>query len=497
MWEQLKKLITHHRRFADADWALREESLQRIEKVAERFTPSDPCIQWRRLFSWESYHELYERDGGKSREAKHNTLKKQAIDEILQQGGLDAIMRFVEMVEQPDWVGNTLAEIQDSRFDNDLLPKFLAAENTTRRNFIAGYIWIRFKRLGWSWYDELDKAQWSKQQIVQFFHCLPITDEIWRRIELLSPEIQTAYWEKVSPTFFAEECDENYAVQKLLEVKRPFAAIKCLGWTQRSHREREINMSLVIKALREALNSSEPIDSLDTYKVLDLIQMLQNSTECGEEDLFQLEWSYLPVFQKHSEIAPKTLQNHLANDPEFFCELIQLMYRSRKEENTKETTKDQETMASIAARLVETGPICPGMQDDGTFDSKVFTQWLKTVKEKCEESGHLEMALYTTGKLLAYAPQDADGLWIDRTIADALNQLDNEPLRHGFEIGIYNSRGAYGYTAETAGNAEKALAQRYQQKADEVEMAGFARLATTVRKIADRYDDSAERWYQQ
>ncbi|MDD5010943.1 MAG: hypothetical protein PHQ00_02340, partial [Phycisphaerae bacterium] len=110
---------------------------------------------------------------------------------------------------------------------------------------------------------------------------------------------------------------------------------------------------------------------------------------------------------------------------------------------------------------------------------------------KCEQSGHLEAALSTIGKVLIHYVPDPDGLWIHKTITEVLNAEDAEDMRDGFYTGILNSRGAHWVDPE--GKPEKELAAKYRQQAEEVENAGFHRLAGTLRNLAKSYEHEAER----
>ncbi|HPS54382.1 MAG TPA: hypothetical protein PLP05_02180, partial [Sedimentisphaerales bacterium] len=117
--------------------------------------------------------------------------------------------------------------------------------------------------------------------------------------------------------------------------------------------------------------------------------------------------------------------------------------------------------------------------------------WLKSVKEKCESSGHLEVALSTIGGVLIHYIPDPDGLWIHRALAEALNAEDADRMRNGFSIGIMNSRGAH--FVDPTGKPEKELAAKYKKQADDVENAGYYRLAATLRGLEKFYKGEAKR----
>ena len=234
---------------------------------------------------------------------------------------------------------------------------------------------------------------------------------------------------------------------------------------------------------------------MDSYQIVELIKFLQSNPSVTKENLFQIEWAYLPLLDdRHRGARPKLLEAGLANDPEFFCEVIQLLYKSKNlSQPVEERSEESKTKAVNAWRLLYEWKTPPGLQDDGTFSPEQFDTWLQRVKIICAESGHLEVALDNIGKVLIHAPADPDGLWIHRSVAKALNDRDLtiEHMRDGFRVGILNSRGTHG--VDPTGAPEKELAKKYSLMADEVENAGFHRLAATLKDLAHSYKREAER----
>jgi len=246
-----------------------------------------------------------------------------------------------------------------------------------------------------------------------------------------------------------------------------------------------------VKALLAAVSSAEPSYSMDAYHIVEVIKALQDDPDTDPEDIFLVEWAYLPLLDRDHSVSPKLLENRLASDPAFFCEVIRFIYRSNKEDKSdKEPSEQDKSIAINAWRLLHKWRTPPGMQPDGVFSQEQFTQWLKQTKETCVESGHLEVALLHIGQVLIYCPPDSQGLWIDQNAADALNGKDAEEMRNGFRLEVFNSRGAY--TVDPTGKPERELAEQYRQKADEVENAGYQRFAVTLRSLAESYDRDAD-----
>lgn len=82
-------------------------------------------------------------------------------------------------------------------------------------------------------------------------------------------------------------------------------------------------------------------------------------------------------------------------------------------------------------------------------------------------------------------------MWIDKSIADALNKPDVNDMRKSFSTALFNSRGAH--FVNPTGKEEKDFASKYRKQAEEVESAGYFRLAITLRELASSYDREAER----
>ncbi|MFC2024221.1 hypothetical protein ACFLTJ_01385 [Chloroflexota bacterium] len=75
--------------------------------------------------------------------------------------------------------------------------------------------------------------------------------------------------------------------------------------------------------------------------------------------------------------------------------------------------------------------------------------------------------------------------------AEALNARDAEEMRNGFNLAVFNSRGVH--TVDPSGKPELELADKYRKRAEDVENAGYQRLASTLRRLADSYVNEAKR----
>jgi len=282
----------------------------------------------------------------------------------------------------------------------------------------------------------------------------------------------------------------HVAIDKLIKYSRPNAAIACLYKILLD--KQPLDKTRAVQALLSAVSSTEPSYTLDGHHTVEIIKALQNDPDTNPDDLFRIEWAYLAILDRHHGASPKLLENRLASNSEFFCELIRLIYHSRKQpKSDKEPTEHEKAIATQAYQLLHEWRTPPGMLSDGGFSEAHFKQWLESTKLACLKSGHLEVALTHVGSVLIHCPPDPGGLWVNCAVAEALNGKDAEEMRIGFRIAIFNSRGVY--WVDPTGKPELELSAKYRKQAEDVENAGYQRLAATLRDLADSYAVESKR----
>lgn len=490
IWNSLTKYVSKHKRYPDAKWALPSEIISKIEDINVNLAPTNPLSLHRRLFD-EQESDLYEENGNwEEQRLKLEERRKLAINEILIHGGINVVLEFAEIVETPSLVGFILGVDGKSEIDEFLLPKYLETENKKLSQFTGGYIWNSQRIRGWLWVDGLDKSKWSEAQIDQFLRYLPFTRETWDRANSWLGDAEREYWNKVNVNPYEAHANLEVAIDKLINHERPNAAIDCLS--KMLYDKKPLDKHLTVRALLAAVSSKEPSHAMDIHNITEIVRVLQDDVETNPDDLFQIEWAYLPLLDHYGGSSPKLLESRLASDPSFFCEAIRLVYRSKKEDKPKaEITESEKAIATNAWRLLHEWKTPPGTQPEGSFSAEIFKEWLEKVKRLCTESGHLEVALTHVGHVLFYCPPDPQGLWINQAVADVLNSKDTEDMRNGFNTQIFNSRGVH--WIDPTGKPEKELAEQYRLKANEIENAGYQRFAATLRNLAAEYDREAER----
>lgn len=401
-------------------------------------------------------------------------------------GGPPSILEFVEAVQSPWRVGLALGAVADQMVDAFILPSLLTSTTERFSQFVGGFIRSRFHAQGMAWVDHLAPSAWPVEQAMRMFVLLPFVKEVWDRAARVLGAREGEYWLATLANPYDGDSDLRQAIEKLVECGRPRAAMRCLHRTLME--KQSFDAGQAARVLLAAAGSSEPASNLDPHETAEIIAAMQNDANADPDDLSRIEWAYLSLLEREQGSAPRTLERRLATEPSFFCEVVRIAFRSRKEDRSK-ATEVNEPMALNSYRLLKDWSVPPGLHD-GSFDGSALERWLEAVEQECSESGHLEVAMTIVGQVLTKVPADKDGFWIDRSAASVLNGRDAEKIRDGFRIELFNSRGVY--WVDPTGTPERELSSKYRSRAEAAEAEGFTRLATALREMAGTYDREAQ-----
>lgn len=489
VWNELTEMLTMHRKYADAKWAMPAKEIDRVALIAKALTPKSPILKYRRLFTERDFDLYEEKDDFHQQQSFLDQRRRHAIEEAYANEGIAGIFTLAETVESPWKVGFAFGETGREADDKQIVPSRLESESQAMTYFAAGFVLGRLQSRGWTWIDNLDMNTWTTEQKATLLARLPFNNETWVRAIRVLGSHEKLYWEKAQVNPYQAKDDLPWAVDRLLESNRVNAAISVLD--KMFYSQESMDPEQVVRVLNSFAPTREEAGALDSHAITQLIGVLQKNPETDPDELFKIEWQFLTLLDGMSAPSPITLERALATNPDFFCEVIQLMFRSKNDGESSETSiKNREALASNAFRLLQHWSTPPGTNEDGTFDGEALTSWFERVKAQCAEMGHLDVAKEYVGKVLFGSPPDPSGLWLHKASAEILNAKDSDKVRNGYAMAIFNSRGVYFPDAE--GRAEREFASHYRKQAEDLELAGYYRLAEALKEIANSYDRQAE-----
>src|ERR1700754_355604 len=488
VWNKLINLASKHRKYSGANWAMSPEDVSEIAAVAQQLEPLSPEYKYRRLFVQRETN-LYQAKGDYAQQSKQlHELRQAAVLEIYSQGSTTAVLNFAETVESADKVGFAFGGIAPLETDSSILPALLESNSQAIRLFAINFVVGRFRAHEWAWLDNIDVTNWTADQKALLLAYLPFAHETWDRVTSMLQDDESLYWRLAWANPYDAGTDLSSAIDRLIENGRVHAAIE--GLEKQHFNNEHVNTNQIVRALNALLQSEENLKSMDPHAVTELIGVLQKDDTINQDELIKLEWAFLPLLDGGFGASPSLLEKTLATNPSFFCDVIRTAFRSTTGETSSTSTPSEQSAATNAYRLLKDWRSPPGTKEDGSFDGAFLNEWLSEVRAKCEESGHYKIAMQQVGSVLFYAPLNPDGLWLHRSAAEVLNAKDADDLRLGFHTEVINARGVHFVDPE--GKPERELATNWREKADQVELAGYLRLAAALREVADTYDREAE-----
>lgn len=487
LWTSLVDILNNFYYPANKPNKVDKEKYNTIKKLETLIAPKDWNADDLRLFKNYAFlrrtiHEECHDDFIK----RLTGLRAKTIQSIYKSVGIDGVMRFAHQVDHPDAVGIALADLDLPDIQKKLFPHFLQTTDNKLRLLIGEYIHRR-NEIDNNWHIHAYSESWTSGQQLDFLTSLPFNLTTWKFVKKVLKEKDSLYWSKVSISGYPHNQQDMFAVKKFLNVHRPQDALKIL-YNIHENGIKIRDFSICKNTLNSIISAKTELNNDDTFNIRELIKYLQSNYPDKYDDLCMIEWQYLQLMEFDSDISPINLERKLAKEPDFFAQLIGLIYKSTKDTSPKQSSQETQRAASNAYTLLRETSFVPGLDNQDSIDAQKVLNWIQEVKKICTKSGHLEVALLNIGKKLIHSPADGtstDDLWIHKSIAKVLDLPKNEQMRNGFTTELYNSRGAH--IIDPTGAPELQLARKYSHQADELESYGYSRFAEAMRNLAEQY----------
>ena len=486
IWSAVDKICIEHRRHKAANWAMAEEKITKLLSILPLIQPESIFWQKKHVFD-RCYWEWFESNDYRTEETQVINCQTKTAKEIFDIHGISGIFILANLVEIPEYLG-AATKRADILIDNTIIKDLPIESNEKFHNFLRGYLGQCFAEGEEPWLNTFTAEVWSDNKKAMFLSCLRFTSTVWHFAEKWL-EDESKYWHAVNVRIVGDEPDCEFAIEKALKYNRPDLAVECIAWAL--HRKQETDFNLCVESLKK-LTNSDFVTKVDRWHIIQIITNLQKRVKSNEEKrgLIIIEFLYLALLDASADpdVKPTVLNNALATEPEFFQEILAMLYKSTKE---TESQNRNEFFAHNAFKLLHQWDVVPGLNSDGKFEYSIFQRWYKKVLELCEQSGHLEIAQLRIGNILFYTPADEGDLWINKDIASLINDENNDVLRRGYHQEAINSRGVS--IVDFSGEKDLERANGYSQKAEELEKHGFLNFAQTLKKLAEDSEEDAKR----
>jgi hypothetical protein len=507
----LRSVLSHHREFPDAAWALPEEELVPIERLYLALQPRDLIKRSAWLFSSHVRLPLpaakmtdgnpvdrsWELD---EREAENH--RREAIREILVTRGAEGVWWLARVVERPERVGRATAELTGLDAERDaIFVEAVTGPESVNEAVAHGMVVAFLMQGGNAWVDAvLSRAagqRWGDEATFRVLRALPETKTTWDRAAAAGEPIDNLYWGRRNVVWIdPAEGDLVYPVERLLTVGRAKDAIHLIGHLL----HKRLPVELVIRVLTQAtqepwIASDHNAVTMFRHYIVEIFKTLDKSGEISDAQLAVLEWSYLPLFE-FADRPPRMLQKALATDPRFFVEVLSKVYRPSEEGGIEEPPPNdperEQAIARQAYNLLRTWHRPPGTTDDGILDPAALEAWVKEARIQATRVGREDVADSRIGQVLAHAARDPEGIWPAVPVRNLIEITRSQELERGLVIGVHNSRGVTSRAMNDGGAQERDLARYYHRCSEETALE-WPRTSAVLEQIAKSYEAEGTR----
>ena len=408
--------------------------------------------------------------------------REKAVRDLYDSYGIESILSFGTHVNDLYDVGRKLGGILNNAQIIDVLDRY---SKDTESVFYAAVLDAYISANGIDSLSMMDLGKYNASFRVKVLFAAPLSPDTFTVIEKYLPD-KIMYWKNVPVTWFSPTWSQQtleYVIHELKEAGRFDVIIHSLGYFVEKY---DLPDKMLETVLLGAV-SAQLLNQIKPYDACCIIQKLQNSDSPDIDVLAEIEYAYLPFLEEPYPARPKALYFKLSNDENYFCKLMELVYKPRHEEHR--TRNLSEGVLQRLFLLIHHYCVVPGVDWNGDFNAEKFHEWMTRVLTWAEQTDRMEVTQHTIGNGLSFAKFE-DGLPND-TIMTELNKPHHKEMRLGYQLGIQNQRGVH--VLDPEGKQEYALAEKFHNYANTAEKRGYSRFSETLEAIAESYQHEAER----
>jgi hypothetical protein len=498
LWEALRSLVAQHREFPEAEWVFAETELQDLDTLIQRLTPSDASSRHAWLFN-EHAPELEEPrriDWGAYKDVLA-ARRRDAVVEVEAASGFEGVKALAVNVSLPWAVGSGLADGAIYKYEASLL-SLLQSDNNAEVQLATAYVTRRFEQEGWAWADHLlaEDSKLTALQRARILLCTGDFPKAWEVAEQQGDEVASGFWNRFPTSGLGPDfAFVTYAAQRFLAVGRPAKALDLigvyLGREQTHDAELADTVATALEALLAQVHADPEARTPSNHDFEELFSLLERfKDEVGWQRIARLEWAFLPALGFNGRTA--TLHQLLADDPSFFVQIVETVYRPHSNDQPPEDSPERQRQAGNGYRLLSNWRRIPGTGADGALSGSDLRSWVTEAQRLLGEADRLEVGELHIGHVLAACPRDPDGRWPCAEVRDLLEELQSEHIEEGFFTEILRGRGVTMRSPGDGGTQEWELAAKYKQQANHF-ADEWPRTAAVLRRLASYYEQEARR----
>lgn len=468
--EKIRYIVYRHRYNVDSAWSMEEQKVGNYENILSMITTNEKEYEYLYLFTSKYEFPLlhpvpYNREDTKlnarnlNEELRKNEIEKQ-MDKFIADGC--SIERLVKLAIEEDNsnLGNILAEFYNKgEYDKNIENLILKYDDTGK--YVYEYIsWFYYKGVI-NLKNILSEIR-EKSTNVNLFVNLILLECIDSTANCIianeSEEIKKIYWSRYNRFLISEKADSKVCIWALNECAR-YGTLESYIKLLFDLKER-IDINQLFEYLFKIVEMSGGNGSMTDYYLREILDMLQNSFMDNFEKcqkIAQLEWMCRNILDWNQM---KCLQYVMKEDPHFYAELVKIIYKSDKEDET--ISQEKRKLANKIYSGFSKAKFCP-TEKEGIVHYDKLKEWILKFWNILNEQCQVKLFDSLLGELLAYSPVGQDGYMPCEAVRRVIEEYHSDSIKNAYIIAEENKRGVH---ICDAGKSEMLLSQKYKENAE-------------------------------
>jgi hypothetical protein len=446
LWQELNRVIRHHRAYSGANWSLKSPEIEQLEMVLKAVAPNDPIEESLWLFKKRSPEIVF--TSAEEFDQEVERMRRDAVRKVWDELGEQGVMKLASASELPGFVGFSFGHIIGDTTQALKIASLAFATNERLYDFVTLFSMALLNRFGQNWQEAIEGSckggNFTAGQIVSFFLAWPHQMATWKYVESFGGEIEGKFWQSRVPWGLqGDPRDVEYAVEHYLRGDRSEFVVEGLY-----PKMKDVSSELILATLDQFYNRIASSPNILRGQAVDfdlqqIFSVLQQRTDIALAEIGSREYRYLPLLRPDYGLrdAPPSLilDRLMVEDPAFYVSVLCDVFRPASEKDKDTPLSDEQRgRARFGWTLLEGFKEIPGFSVKPP-EKEMLEAWVSEVRKQAAEKDRLAIAEQTIGKLLAHAPEDSgDHLWPHMVIRQCLEDWRADEIERGIAIERFN-----------------------------------------------------------
>lgn len=492
----LRKIICWHRQYNNANWALTEEKLRPYEELLNELESDDILIRNKHFFedywiedpNFRTYNEDYPKKNSETR-----NIRKNIIDTIIDQKGLDAVWTFEKLVKFKEGVANAIVDIFGIELNKDIYKRYCTGDldETFVRQYFSTIYYEKGDNVYFSIIEELKVLSDKKISILLY---APGYQKSLSEMAMSFPsDIEKDYWAKVNIWSYSET-DTEIIIKKLCAVERYANVLRLVASKNNMDNISEDTKISVLNEIQ--IKGKFDILTNNAYQVAAILRTISLPQDINRKNLLlQMELFLFEHLKHHMRMHDMHLVQEINKEPTLLMELYTLAFKADEgyEEERPKNNSEKEfrtTIAQIAFNFIYEYHEVPCSDASGNVNEKTLSDYFEEMKRQAEECHRTHILPTIIGRILGNFKETED--YPSDTLCRFVERFSDDNVDTEISCALRNRRGMTSRAFYEGGTIEKKHIETFIKYRDRTRLRS-PRLTQIFDNLIKEYQQMAEK----